>query len=113
MTIEKTATDILLALSKRDVDATTAVQELETLQAENARLRAELAAAPRWISVTERLPGPRKSDDDLLARRENGWRVDAMYDGSSWWEFDHELQDWIPLVGVTHWYQVPALEVKP
>jgi len=83
------------------------------IERERNRLRAELAAAPRWVPVTERLPRPRDAEDFFLARLENGTRVEAMHNGSSWWEFDHELEDWIPLVGVTHWYQVPAPEVKP
>jgi hypothetical protein len=85
------------------INMITLVQEVE-------RQRAALAAAPRWVPMTERLPRPRDAEDYFLARLENGTRVEAMHNGTSWWEFDHELEDWIPLVGVTHWYQVPAPE---
>ena len=98
----------------RSDDELMADAELEALRAENARLRAELDAAPRWVSVTERRPEPpREPDEYIVAHLNNSIFVPAMHDGDGWFEFDTELEDWLPLTGVTHWYRVPELPPAP
>lgn len=78
------------------------------LVAEVRRLREALAAAPRWVPVGEPPQNKTKPWEHIIARCNNGALISAVYDGEQWLEFDHELQEWIPLVNATHWYQVPT-----
>lgn len=93
-------------------------EDIPALLAEVARLRAELAAlkplaeAAQWVPVTEALPGERNPDEGIVALLENGVRVDAMHGKEGWFQWDYELSDWLPLVGVTHWYRVPPPPTK-
>lgn len=85
--------------------------ELAQLRAELALLR-PLAEAAQWVPVTEALPGERNPDEGIVALLENGVRVDAMHGKEGWFQWDYELSDWLPLVGVTHWYRVPPPPTK-
>lgn len=85
--------------------------ELRRLRAELARLK-PLAEAAQWVPVTEALPGERNPDEGIVALLENGVRVDAMHGKEGWFQWDYELSDWLPLVGVTHWYRVPPPPTK-
>ena len=82
-------------------------EDIPALLAEVERLRAKLERVPQWVPVTEALPGKRNPDEGIVALLENGVRVDAMHDGDGWLEWAHDLGEWLPLIGVTHWYRVP------
>lgn len=72
-------------------------------------LRAQLAQSVRWIPVGESVPQVREAYPRkiVIALLENGAHVEAMYGDGAWFEWDGELNDWIPLTGVTHWFRVP------
>jgi hypothetical protein len=71
--------------------------ERDELRAEVARLRAALAAAPRWVSVTERLPEAQETVLVMLENRHTGY---GMYNGATWIPFSN----WRT---VTHWLELP------
>lgn len=78
-----------------------AAARIEELEAEIARLRAEIDRLKRggWISVRERLP---KIGDNVLVfyRRANEYGVDIMRFVGRWVKVD-------PLIEVTHWQPLP------
>jgi hypothetical protein len=84
--------------------------ERDELRAENARLREALAAAPRWVSVTERLPD--RGQHYLVKFQVRGNIVQAYaalntvhflkdnhIDTSAWQTID----GWVISGTVTHW----------
>ena len=83
-------------------------EKCDELRAENARLRAELDAAPRWVSVTERLPA---LDQWVMARQAvsgNEYVIAAKYGYSR----ACKRNDWLStdgwcMNGVTHWLELP------
>ena len=82
----------------RSDDELMADAELEALRAENARLREALAAAPRWVSVTERLP----EDGALVTVQvKNGNHTRATCQDGLW-----VMRDGF-LLHVTHWLELP------
>lgn len=83
---------------------------------EVARLRAELAAAPRlrWIPVTERLP----TDYELCVARSNHFNPFVAYVGGGIWFDDNadedgnhdRLSDTVATT-ITHWCELPPTSV--
>jgi hypothetical protein len=79
-------------------------EKCDELRAENARLREALAAAPRWVSVTERLPEP-----DAMCAVLFG---DVYYRCARWlgdvWVVPVIVADPITEgLPVTHWLELP------
>ena len=82
-----------------------AADALELL-AEVKRLRAELAAAPRWVPVTEALP--KFGEDNTVLVQAHGSRFFAWLgrDGK-WLTYDERIYENMPAGHVTHWMDIP------
>lgn len=62
------------------------------------RLRVALAAAPRWVSVTERLP---EIGGVVPVKLDNGYTGYSIYNGAAWVPFSGWRR------AVTHWLELP------